>query len=125
MIYAHWPSPVEVSGNAVTIADPIPQSWIPAPSPVPPLAASDFQQLVAATYVGVLKSVSARQGATGAAVSVTINAGFGDAFARFERLKGAQLLSIREENGMTTVEIAPAAPVLRPVQKPGTHPEKG
>lgn len=115
VIYAHWPRPVIVNGSTLTIEEPLAMHWVKAKTAGKPMAALDFQHQVARRFVGVLSSIASTRAHYRSVVRVTTEAGYADAFRRFLALADADLISITQSKGKTTLLLIPARSRQRPL----------
>ncbi|MDE3081698.1 MAG: hypothetical protein KGI94_16885, partial [Paracoccaceae bacterium] len=115
VIYAHWPRPVIVNGSTITIEEPLAMHWQKSKAVVTPVTALDFQHRVARRFVGVLASIATTREGNRSVVRITTQAGYADAFHRFLALADADLISITQSKGKTTLLLVPATPRERPL----------
>lgn len=115
VIYAHWPRPVIVNGSTITIEEPLAMHWQKSKAVATPVTALDFQHRVARRFVGVLASIATTREGNRSVVRITTQAGYADAFHRFLALADADLISITQSKGKTTLLLVPATPRERPL----------
>jgi hypothetical protein len=115
VIYAKWPTPIVVSGDTLSISEPLPMKWTRVTRPVVGPAPVVLSHDLARAFVGVTAPTSKPMTTNDHGVTrhvVETSGGVPDALDRFLRVPGVDLIEVAASGKQTTLTVAPLA--LRP-----------